>query len=255
MRWKGKLYEQLVEKKQAGQKSLAVLIDPDKAHDRHLELVTNACNQGEVDYIFVGGSLLVNPDTFADSISTIRKFTSLPVILFPGSPMQINSDADAILLLSLISGRNPELLIGHHVTAAPYLYNSGLEILSTGYMLVDGGRPSTVSYISGTLPLPADKPEIAAATALAGEMIGMGIIYLDAGSGALNPVPPAMIKAVTSTVKVPVVTGGGIRNLDDCLKAYEAGADLVVIGSAAENDPQVIRNIARAKSSQKQATV
>ncbi|MEM9025002.1 MAG: geranylgeranylglyceryl/heptaprenylglyceryl phosphate synthase, partial [Bacteroidota bacterium] len=151
--------------------------------------------------------------------------------------------ADAILLLSLISGRNAELLIGHHVVAAPYLKASGLEVLPTGYILVDGGRPTTASYMSHTTPVPSDKKDVAACTALAGEMLGLRMIYLDAGSGALQPVPPAMIRAVQAQVQVPVIVGGGVTNAEQARQAYEAGADVLVVGTAAEKDVQVIREI------------
>jgi putative glycerol-1-phosphate prenyltransferase len=159
---------------------------------------------------------------------------------------QVSSGADAILFLSLISGRNPELLIGQHVLAAPMIKQANLEVLSTGYMLVDGGRPTTASYISGTLPLPADKPDIAACTALAGTMLGLSHIYLDAGSGALNPVSVDMIQAVREMVDVPLIVGGGIRDCDAAVDRAQAGADVVVVGNITEKKPLVIQEIAKA---------
>ena len=163
--------------------------------------------------------------------------------------MQVNTKADAILFLSLISGRNPELLIGHHVMAAPYLRASGLEVLPTGYILVDGGGQSTASYISNTTPIPANKPEIARCTAMAGEMLGLRMMYLDAGSGANNPVPAAVIADVRKHVSVPLIVGGGIRSAEMAARAWDSGADIVVVGNATEEKALILNDIAAAKSS------
>jgi putative glycerol-1-phosphate prenyltransferase len=173
----------------------------------------------------------------------------VPVVLFPGSNLYIHSDADGILFLSLISGRNPEFLIGQHVVAAPLLKASGLEILPTGYMLVDGGKPTTVSYISNTQPIPADKADIAACTAMAGEMLGQQLLYLDAGSGAENPVSPGMISAVKKATSLPLLAGGGIRSGEQARNAWEAGADCIVIGNVLESNPGLLEDFIRIRDS------
>jgi putative glycerol-1-phosphate prenyltransferase len=181
-------------------------------------------------------------------LSEIKKNTSIPVLLFPGSSMQVSKHADGILLLSLISGRNPEFLIGQHVIAAPYLKESGIEILSTGYILIDGGNATTVTYISNTTPIPADKAEIAACTAMAGEMLGLKMIYMDGGSGALNPINSALIKKVKQILTIPLIIGGGITTVEKALEACNAGADIIVIGNAAEKSPELIHQIKKAIS-------
>jgi putative glycerol-1-phosphate prenyltransferase len=191
------------------------------------------------DLLFVGGSLLTTA-SFDRCVERVKQLSDRPVVLFPGSPSQLSAHADAVLFLSLISGRNPELLIGHHVTAAPTIKALGLEAIPTGYMLVDGGRPTTVSYVSQTLPLPHDKPGIAAATALAGELLGLRTIYMDTGSGAQRTVSPAMIAAVRKTVNIPLIVGGGIRDAATARTLCEAGADVLVVGTAFEQDPELI---------------
>src|SRR5688572_20970455 len=203
------IYESIVKKKQEGLKSFAVLIDPDKVNNALLDEVTDLCVQAKVDYLFVGGSLVVS-NHLDECIQHIKQNCSIPVILFPGSTAQISRYADALLYLSMISGRNPELLIGQHVVSAPFVKQSGLEIISTGYMVIDGGAPTTVSYISNANPLPADKNEIAVCTAMAGEMLGMKLIYMDSGSGAKRAVSENMIAAVAAQVEIPIVVGGGI---------------------------------------------
>lgn len=241
-------YDILQSGKQEGQKMLAVLIDPDKMTDeKQLTETATLISNSRVDFIFVGGSLLVETN-FENCISKIRKQTSIPIVLFPGSPSQISDSADSILLLSLISGRNPELLIGQHIIAAPKLKRSRLEIIPTGYMLVDCGKATTASYISQTFPLPWNKPEIAAVTAMAGEMLGLRCIYLDGGSGAERPVSSAMISAVKQSVSTPLIVGGGIRNEDQATEAWNAGADLVVIGTAFEDEPELLFSIAACRS-------
>lgn len=228
-------------------KQLAVLIDPDKSEIEYLEHLLQLANENAVDFLFVGGSLLLE-DKFDKCVRFIKSNSSIPVVLFPGSPGQIHEEADAILLLSLISGRNPDLLIGQHVVAAPRLKASELEILPTAYILVDGGKPTTVSYMSGTLPIPADKPGIAASTAMAGEMLGLKVNYLDAGSGALNPVCPKIIAAVKKATDTPLIIGGGIRTTAELRSAYEAGADLVVIGNAFEEHPSLLSELSNVKA-------
>jgi putative glycerol-1-phosphate prenyltransferase len=236
----GRVLEQLEAAKGSGSKLLAVLIDPDFGQDEAMldRTVQNAC-MAKADLLFVGGSLLTTA-RFERCVERVKELSDRPVVLFPGSPAQLSGHADAVLFLSLISGRNPELLIGHHVTAAPTIKALGLEAIPTGYMLVDGGRPTTVSYVSQTLPLPHDKPGIAAATALAGELLGLRTIYMDTGSGAQRTVSPAMIAAVRKTVNIPLIVGGGIRDAATARLLCEAGADILVVGTAFEQDPELI---------------
>lgn len=216
-------------------KQIAVLIDPDKTDTGKIQRLVLAAEKASVDFFLVGGSLLLK-NNLEETIAAIKKYSKKKVYLFPGNPMQITTGADGILLLSVISGRNAELLIGAHVQAAPLLKQSRLNIIPTGYMLIESGRPTTVSYISNTTPIPADKPEIAACTALAGEQLGLKTIYLEAGSGAQNPVSKEMIKAVRKMIKIPLIVGGGIRSAAQAEQAFSAGADIVVIGTAIEDD-------------------
>lgn len=198
----------------------------------------------QVDFFLVGGSL-VTSSVMGKMIRAIKAQTSIPIIIFPGSNLHIEPEADAILFLSLISGRNPEFLIGQHVVAAPILKKSDLEILATGYMLVDSGRQTTVSYISNTTPLPHDKPAVAACTAMAGEMLGLQLMYLDAGSGAQRSVSPEMIAAVRQSVETPIIVGGGINTPQKAKNALEAGADLIVVGNGIEENPNLLPEIAK----------
>jgi len=179
-------------------------------------------------------------------VTLIKKESSIPVVLFPGSPSQVTPAADALLYLSLISGRNPELLIGQHVVSAPLVRKSGLEVMSTGYMVIDGGAPTTVSYISNATPIPCDKNEIAVCTAMAGEMLGMKLIYMDAGSGAKNPITSSMIQSVSSQISIPLIVGGGIRDAEQAFKSANAGADIIVVGNAIEKDASLILEIGNA---------
>ncbi len=222
------------------QKSLAVLIDPDAftTLEDLLGLINLSAENG-VNYFFVGGSLITK-DTQRLIIHTIKNNCDIPVILFPGSNMHIDTDADGILFLSLISGRNPELLIGQHVTAAPLLKKAKIEVLPTGYILINGGNDTAVAYMSGTTPIPSDKKSIAVATAIAGEMLGMKLIYMDAGSGAKTPIKAAMIGEVKKQINGPLIIGGGINTMSKAQEALEAGADTVVIGNAIEKDPNLL---------------
>ncbi len=233
------IYNSLVDKKAGGQKSFAVLIDPDKVNMPKIDQLTALAIRAKVDYLFVGGSLVIS-NQLEKVILQIKKNCAIPVVLFPGSPSQVTPVADGLLYLSLISGRNPELLIGQHVISAPIVRKSGLEIISTGYMVVDGGAPTTVSYISNATPLPFDKNEIALCTAMAGEMLGMKVIYMDAGSGAKRPIPESMIETVASHIEVPLIIGGGIVTPEKAYRNCKAGADVIVIGNAIEKDPSLI---------------
>jgi putative glycerol-1-phosphate prenyltransferase len=223
-------------------KQIAVLIDPDKTDVRKLVKTIQQAEMAKVDFFLVGGSLLLK-NNLDEIIAVIKKNTRKKVYLFPGNPAQISRNADGILLLSLISGRNAELLIGSHVLAAPILKQSKLNIISTGYILIESGTQTTVSYISNTTPIPANKPEIAACTALAGEQLGLKIIYLEAGSGAQNAVSKEMIKAVKKQISIPLIVGGGIRTKAQIETAFLAGADVVVIGTAIENDITFLEEI------------
>ncbi|WP_080059569.1 geranylgeranylglyceryl/heptaprenylglyceryl phosphate synthase [Spirosoma aerolatum] len=223
----------------SGRKAIAVLLDPDKLEQDGLINLLKRTVAHPIDFFLVGGSLVTNY-VHKEVIETIRRHTSVPIILFPGNPLHIEPSADAILFLSLISGRNPEFLIGQHVIAAPLLKKSGLEILPTGYMLVDSGTQTTVSYVSNTMPLPHDKPGVAACTAMAGEMLGLQLMYLDAGSGARRPVSPDMIAAVRAAVDLPVIVGGGINSGEKAYEALKAGADLIVVGNGIEQDPDLL---------------
>lgn len=240
-----KLYDLISAGKEQSKKAFAVLIDPDKLNETSLMETIQLSIKAKVDYIFVGGSLVVT-DTLDTMVSTIKKYCEIPVILFPGSPDQITPKADALLYLSLISGRNPELLIGHHVVSAPFVKQSGLEIIPVGYMLIDGGSPTTVSYISNTHPIPSNKKDIAVCTAMAGEMLGLKLIYMDAGSGAKTPISSEMIQQVSKHIKVPLVIGGGITSAEKAKENCQAGADIIVVGNAVEKDPSLIEAIANA---------
>lgn len=236
----GSVLHLLDDARNMGRKLLAVLIDPDFGQDgeRLDRTVQNAC-MAQADLIFVGGSLLTSA-AFDQCVRRVKDLSDRPVILFPGSPAQLSAHADAVLFLSLISGRNPELLIGHHVTAAPTVKALGIEAIPTGYMLVDGGKPTTVSYVSQTVPIPHDKPGIAAATALAGSYLGLRTVYMDTGSGALHTVSPSMIAAVRSQVELPIIVGGGISDVGTARSLCDAGADVLVVGTAFEHDPEHI---------------
>ena len=239
------IYDSMLERKKQGKKSFAVLIDPDKVNDAQVLELIGLANSAQVDYLFVGGSLVVS-DYLDQCVQLIKTHTNIPVILFPGSPTQISKNADALLYLSLISGRNPELLIGQHVVSAPIVKQSGLEVMSTGYMVIDGGAPTTVSYISNASPLPSNKNEIAMCTAMAGEMLGMKLIYMDAGSGAIKPINESMIQKVASCIHVPLIVGGGITTPEKAVANCNAGADVIVVGNAIEKDASLIKAIAAA---------
>ncbi|MBO4567520.1 MAG: geranylgeranylglyceryl/heptaprenylglyceryl phosphate synthase [Bacteroidales bacterium] len=236
------IYDKFNDKKR---KKLAVLIDPDKPSDAQILSMVEKANAADVDFFFVGGSLLVT-DSLDHCIRLIKEHSKIPVLIFPGNSLQISKYCDGFLLLSLISGRNPEMLIGRHVIAAPYLKLYGNEIIPTGYMLIDSGKATSVTYMSDTTPIPHDKDDIAVCTALAGEMLGLKLIYLEAGSGAAMPVSSSMISKVRQMVGLPLIVGGGIRTPEMAAEAAKAGADVIVIGTAFEKEPELLNKFAEA---------
>ena len=221
-----------------GKKSIALLLDPDKVKEEKLPgLIKNAVGN-RVDFIMTGGSLTFK--SVDRLIESVKDLCSIPVVLFPGNLLQLSHKADIILLLSLISGRNPELLIGNHVIAAPFLNDVKEKLVAVGYILVGCGSKTSVEYISQTEAIPGDKPDIVVATAIAGEMLGLKMIYLEAGSGAVNPIPVDVIKAVREVISVPLAVGGGIRNSNEIREIYKAGADLIILGNGCEKDPGLL---------------
>jgi phosphoglycerol geranylgeranyltransferase len=239
------IYASLLQHKQVGRKSFAVLVDPDKVTPAQLDALIRLGTDAHIDYFFIGGSLLVN-NTLEQCVQHIKQSCNIPIVLFPGSNMHICHQADAILYLSLISGRNPDLLISKHVESAPLLYKSPLEVISTGYMLIDGGVPTSVSYMSNTQPIPYDKVDIALCTALAGELLGMKLLFLDAGSGAIRPISEAMIHTISHRVHIPLIVGGGIHTPEKAVANARAGADLIVVGNAIENNANLLSEMAHA---------
>jgi geranylgeranylglyceryl phosphate synthase family protein len=230
------ILDHMLQATEAGKKQLAVLIDPDMP-EQSLQLILKHIQASRADYIFLGGSLLHTQPFIEQTLEVIKSQTDIPVILFPGNELQVVKGVDAVLFLSLISGRNPELLIGKHVTAAPYIKKLQLEVLPTGYILIDSGRPTTVSYISQTMPIPSNKPDIAAITAMAGEMLGLKLIYLDGGSGAENTIPSIVVQAVRQHTRCPIIVGGGIKNISQADALWQAGADIIVVGNVLEETP------------------
>lgn len=240
-----KVFEAIKKQCKSNRKLFALLVDPSKNDAEKLRKIGKLSDKAGVDIFFVGGSLLQN-DQLSLCIDTLKKHANIPVVIFPGNTMQIDASADAILFLSLISGRNPEMLIGKQVIAAPYVKKAGLEVIATGYMLIESGRLTTVHYMSNTLPIPHDKNEIAVCTALAGQMLGMQIIYMDAGSGAEKTIPLPMIRAVKKEIDIPLIIGGGLRRPEDAANACKAGADLVVVGNVFEEKPSLIHDFSQA---------
>lgn len=229
--------QQILEAKSNGQKLLAILLDPDKIVWENLDYLLLKINQSPATHIFVGGSI-VESVILEDLIEALKQKTNLPVVIFPGNPSQISPHADAILFLSLLSGRNPDYLIEYQVQAAPILKKTNLEVISTGYILIESGNETAVARVSKTKPLNRENFDLVLATAQAGEMLGNQFIYLEAGSGAKMAVPLEMIELIAQNVNIPLIVGGGIVDLHGIQKAYKAGADLVVIGTAFENDSQ-----------------
>jgi phosphoglycerol geranylgeranyltransferase len=239
------IYPSLCERKMKGKRSFAVLVDPDKVDDKKMQRLIELSVAAKVDYFLVGGSLIIS-NYLDECVQFIKRNCSIPVLIFPGSSTQVSKYADALLYLSLISGRNAELLIGQHVVSAPAIKQSGLEIMSTGYIVIDGGAPTTVSYISNATPVPADKDEIAMCTAMAGEMLGMKLIYMDAGSGAKRAITESMIEKVAGCIDVPLIIGGGITDPEKAYLNCKAGANVIVVGNAIEKDASLIMEIASA---------
>lgn len=231
------VYDKILRMKAERRRGVVLLIDPDRYSP---SVVDSLVGRGHVpDLIFVGGSVVLSDTETVVSDVKRRVGDAASVILFPGDYSQLAPSADALLFLSLVSGRNPEYLIGQHVKAAHVVKRLGLEVIPTAYMLIDGGRQTSVQYVSSTMPLPADKPDLAAATALAAEMLGMKMIYLEAGSGALNPVRGEIIGAVRASVSVPLIVGGGLRDSASIDSAFASGADFVVVGTAIERQPEL----------------
>jgi phosphoglycerol geranylgeranyltransferase len=239
------IYNNILTNKANNKKQFAILVDPDKVSKTDAEHIAKLAVEASVDYFFVGGSLLTN-DNIDVCIKTLKENSNIPVILFPGSPLQINNNADAILFLSLISGRNAEMLIGNHVISAPLLKTTKLEVLSTGYMLIESGKATTVSYMSNTTPIPHDKNDVAMCTAMAGELLGLKLIFMDGGSGALQPISKKMIERVSSSISLPLIVGGGISTPKKAIENCNAGADIIVIGNAIEKDSSIIKAISNA---------
>lgn len=229
------IYQYIKESTKEGKKLFALLIDPDKTYGNKLKETVLEAVVAKVDLFFIGGSLMVE-DRMETCLQTIKAISDIPTLLFPGNTLQINNKADGILFLSLISGRNSDLLIGQQVIAAPYLRESNLEVISTGYMIIDGGAPTSVSYMSNTLPIPYDKNEIAQCTAMAGEMLGLKCLYMDSGSGAKQAISKEMIQAVKEVVDLPLIIGGGLRSVEAVAQSARAGADIIVIGTAVEKN-------------------
>jgi len=240
-------YERILKVRNERGAGYFVLLDPDKNNRDALPSFVREATEAGVDGFLVGGSLMLSDD-FEDHIKAIKQSTSVPVIIFPGSIMQVSAEADAILFLVLISGRNPDYLIGNQVLAAPIIKRSKLEALSTGYMLIEAGNTTSAEFMSNTKPIPRDKPDIALAHALAAEVIGMKLLYLDAGSGAHESVSEEMVRTIARSCSLPMIVGGGIRTPDEARKKVEAGASFVVTGTITEvnNHRSFIREFAEA---------
>ena len=222
-----------------------VLIDPDKKNDKNIDQCVESANQNGADALFVGGSIMMD-SLYQQRVERIKSMAEIPIILFPGGVNQLNNNYDAMLFMSLLSGRNPHYLIGEQVIAAPIVKDYGIETIPTGYLLIDGGSPTTVEFISGTRPIPSNRPDIAVSHALAGQFLGMQLIYLEAGSGALNKVSEEMIKQVSNEINIGLIVGGGIRTPEDAKSIVDAGASYVVIGSVLEKSTTLITEFSSA---------
>jgi putative glycerol-1-phosphate prenyltransferase len=229
------IYQKILKYKVENKKLLAILIDPDKVAIENISVLAQKINQSPATHLFIGGSSF-NGNHLDELISKIKSKISLPILLFPGNPNQISNEANGILFLSLLSGRNPDYLIEHQINAVPILKKTKLEIISTGYILIESGMETAVERVTKTKPLDRYNLDYVLQTAQAGELIGNKLIYLEAGSGAKHSVPIEMISLVSHNINIPLLVGGGIRSHQEIKNAYEAGADLVVIGTAFEND-------------------
>ena len=239
------IYNAILEKRKKKEKLFSILIDPDKQDKRSLIKTIEKANIAQADFFFVGGSILTH-DSLDSCLCALKENSKIPTIIFPGNAMQVNNKANGILFLSLISGRNAEMLIGKQVITAPILKQSSLEILPTGYILIDSGTPTTVSYMSNTTPIPSEKDTVAACTAMAGEMLGLKLIFMDAGSGANNPISEKMINTVHKSITIPLIIGGGINSGEKAIANCKAGADIIVVGDAIEKDNNLISEISQA---------
>jgi len=234
-------YPQIFEAKAGNQKLVAILLDPDKLDLADIDALVSKINESPATHILVGGSSFEGSH-LDEIILSLKQKTTLPILLFPGNPSQITAEADCILYLQLLSGRNPDYLIEHQIDAVPILEKTTLEIISTGYILIESGSETAVDRVTKTKPLARNNFDYVAQTAKAGELIGNKLIYLEAGSGAQQAVPLAMIKAVAERISVPLIVGGGIRSKTGINEAFNAGADMVVIGTAFENDSAFFEN-------------
>lgn len=230
------IYSEILASKTENRKLLAVLLDPDKINLSTFEATIEKIKSSVATHIFIGGSSMHNSQ-IDEIIALTQNCLSLPIVLFPGDPCQISDKADAILFLSLISGRNPDFLIGHQVAAISKLENSDLEIISTGYLLIDGNKETAVATVSKTKPMDISNPELIVQTAQAGVLLGNKLIYLEAGSGAKSFVPATIVSDVSNKIPVPLIVGGGIKSHSQIAEIFKAGADLIVIGTAFEDDP------------------
>ena len=222
----------------------ALLIDPDKHSKKGLSDLASLAQNCKVDLFLLGGSLIRN--SLEQAFQSLRSESNIPIVLFPGHAIHVYPKADAILLLSLISGRNPEFLIGNHVVAAHSIKDSGMEVIPTGYILINCGEPTSVQYMSNTTPIPLNKPDIAVATAIAGEQLGLKAIYLEGGSGANTPVPPASIREISTNVELPIIVGGGLKTPQQVRDTREAGASMVVVGNAIEHNKHLLSDLVQA---------
>jgi len=238
---KSRIYKSILLSKKKDKKLFSVLIDPDKFSPE----VIREAHKAKVNFIFIGGSKIRNGG-FHKCVNTIRKLTTIPLVIFPGDREQVSDKADAILLLSLISGRNPDYLIGEHIQAAHRLKRSGLEIIPTGYILIGGGKKISTQAVTRTSPIKNSDKELAVSTAIAGELLGMKMIYLEAGSGTTVPLDTLLVKKVRKNVSVPILAGGGIDSAEKAVALCRSGADMVVVGNAIEKDITLVGKIAKA---------
>ncbi len=232
------IYKKILLNREAGRKMIAVLLDPDQCRGRVLASTVAALKSNSPDFIFVGGSHTIN--SIDSLIEVLKEEIKADIVLFPGNASQFSTRANALLYLSLLSGRNAEFLIGQHLESSIAIKKSNIEVIPTGYLLIEGGKTSSVEYISNTRPIPREKKEIALSTAVAGELLGMRLIYLEAGSGANYPVPAEMIKYVSAGLSLPLIVGGGIKTSEQLKSAFEAGADVAVVGNIFETDQSKI---------------